>query len=79
MYGTAKVSGHMVVSVNLISQRPRGPEAELMMTFTFTGRAGIAEMDLTRIALLALKLKGKMGYSLPILRISLEQPTSGPL
>ena len=50
-----------------------------MMTFTFTGRAGIAEMDLTRIALLALKLKGKMGYSLPILRISLEQPTSGPL
>lgn len=50
-----------------------------MRTFTFTGRAGITETDLTRIASLVLKLEGKMGYSLPLLRISLEQPTSGPL
>lgn len=51
-----------------------------MMTFTFASRAGIAEtIALTRLASLVIKKRGNVGYSLPFLSISLEQPTLGSL
>ena len=75
----AKVSGHMVVSVKL-SNFPEAQDLRQWWHSPSLAKWGSVKcITLTRLATLVTKDRQKMGYSFPLLRINLKQPTSGCL